>query len=97
MISAMKSLFEPDSKKSTSETLIELAVPTIYNLLSAPGTNPPICVDQLEVQEGLSVSTRSDWAGYLSQDWKGKTGLGQAGPTRMKQTEASRVGDLRPG
>ena len=69
MISALRSLFEPDSKKSTSDTFIEVAVPTIYNLLSTTGTNPLICVDQLVVQEGLSMSTRDDWTGHLGQDW----------------------------
>ena len=75
-MSALKSLFKPDSNKRTSDTLIELAVPTIYNLLSATGTNSPICVDQLEVQEGLIMSTRDDWTRHLGQDRMDITGLG---------------------
>ena len=86
MITALKCLFEPDSK--TSE-LIELAVPTISTNLCTTGTNPPFCVSQLEVAEGLSMSTRNDWTGYLGQDWTSRTGLAQAGPIRMKETEVS--------
>ena len=78
-------MFEPDSNYRTSGTLIELAVPTIYNLLSATGTNPLICVDQPEVQEGLSMSTRDDWTGHLGQDWMDRTGLGKDRPTRVKE------------
>ena len=82
-ISPLKSLFEPDSSKKTSDTLIELAVPTITNLSSAPGTNPPICVDQIEVRRGLSMSIEEAWTGHRYQDWLQRTWLGQDGPTRM--------------